>query len=124
MALKLPQLIETRVVAVGDHAAVDHPRGGLGMDRLLEKLERGGGCRQLCNELFKERCRVRQGPPQLGQQLDAVAQPGELARAHAFQREPRRNAFDVGESPKNLCTCGSVLTASCRAASAVRSRSG
>src|SRR5206468_12466138 len=85
VGLQLPQLVEVGAVAVGDHAAVDHACRGLDVQRFLQEADTSAGQREIGSQLVKQ-ARMRYRGDQLRQQLQALAQPGELAGPHAAQR--------------------------------------
>jgi hypothetical protein len=61
-----------------------------------------GRWREIADQLLEKRRRVGKRCAQFGQQLQAVAQTGELARAHALEREAGGDPFHVGKTTQRL----------------------
>ena len=94
----IAQLVEIRIVAARDHAAVANQRGGLGRDgvrqqieTLVRRLQRGA------DALQRQRMRGhgRDERAQVGQRGEGIAQARQIARPRRQQREAARDALDV-----------------------------
>ena len=101
VGLQLAQLIEVGAVSVGDHAAVDHAGRGLDVEGFLQEANTSAGQREIGSQLV-EQARMRCRGDQVRQQLQALAQPGELAGPHAAQRDPGGDPLDVGHAAQDL----------------------
>ena len=98
------QFVELGVEAGGDHAAVAQLRGRLGGDRAREqRVPLRIAARDRCAQSRSSgasSCAI--GRASVGQQRQRVAQPGEVARARAAQRDARHDALDV-DRPAQRC---------------------
>src|SRR5207302_205570 len=83
--LQRAQLVELGGVTLGDHAAVDDARGGIFHQRFAEQRGAVLRRREVGAELSEERRRRRalERAAQRGEQREALAQAGELARPRA-----------------------------------------
>ncbi len=129
------QLVQLGVVAVRDHAAFPYHRRGLRLDGGLEHAEGRGARRKGERQLRQPRARAtgkRSG--EIRQPLQRLAQAREIARPRRLQCDAGRDALDVRAFPERV-TCSAprsrllavpirLATASWRAASTARSRSG
>jgi hypothetical protein len=99
--LQAAQLVELRAVPVGDHPAVLHARGRLFLQGFLKTSQALGRDGQVDPHLDEQRRELGQRLHDLGQELQRLAQAGELARAHALQREARADSFHIGHAPED-----------------------
>ena len=104
IGLQRAQLVELGGVTVGDNAAVDNAGGRLVLQRLAQDRDALVRRRKVLDQLMQEiRCLTPiERRAQLGQQAEALAQAGELARAGAFQRDARGDALDVRKAAQRL----------------------
>ena len=111
MRLQAAQLVELRAVAVRDDAAVDDARGGLHVKRSCKKVEAVLGSREVLQKLLQKNRALTpiQSFAEIRQQAQALAQPGQLARARALQRHARRDALDVREAAQQRVDFGKTL---------------
>src|SRR6266446_2785169 len=91
-------------MAVGNYTAVDDAGCGLVLQRLTQQGYAVVGRCEMLDQFAQKRRGLT--PIELvadrGEEAQAFAQAGELARAGALQRDARGDALDVGEAAQHL----------------------
>ncbi len=104
-----PELVQLRVIAIGDHAAVaNQHRRGLDHGLFQQRAQRGKLRRALEDVAHQRRIQLAQKAADVRQHLQRGAQLGQIPRPRRAQRHPGKNPLQIADFPQQIAQGASL----------------